>query len=74
MKPKTMTIEEFEELTIKQLKIEEVEYKSFIIGVEKPKGKPIEYNVYLITEENNYVGNHSDPLKAILKAIFQSNL
>jgi len=74
MKPKTMTIEEFEELTIKQLKIEEVEYKSFIIGVEKPQGKPIEYNVYLITEENNYVGNHSDPLKAILKAIFQSNL
>lgn len=67
-----MTIEEFEELTLDQLEIEQVEYKSFIVGIEKPKGKAEEYNVYLITEDKNYVGNHSDPLKAILRAIFQA--
>ena len=67
-----MTIEEFEQLTLDQLEIEQVEYKSFVVGIEKPKGKVEEYNVYLITEDKNYVGNHSDPLKAILKAIFQA--
>lgn len=67
-----MTIQEFEELTIEQLEIEEVEYKSFVVGIEKPKGKAEEYNVYLITEDKNYIGNHTDPLKAILKAIFQA--
>jgi hypothetical protein len=67
-----MTIEEFEQLTINQLEIESVEYKSFIVGIEKPKGKAEEYNVYLITDEKNYVGVHADPLKAILKAIFQA--
>jgi hypothetical protein len=66
-----MTIEEFEEITIKELEEEEVEYKSFTVGLEKPKGKPVEYNVYLITDDKNYVGSHSDPLKAIWKAIFQ---
>ena len=67
-----MTITEFEELIIEQLEIEQVEYKSFVVGIEKPKGKPIEYNVYLITEDKNYVANHTDPLRAILKAIFQA--
>ncbi len=67
-----MTIEQFESLAIEQLEIEEVEYKSFTIGIEKPKGKPEEYNVYIITDDGNHVASHSDPLKAILKAIFKA--
>jgi len=67
-----MTIEDFEKLTIDQLEIEEFECKSFIVGIEKPKGKAEEYNVYLITDEKNLVGSHSDPLKAILRAIFKA--
>ncbi len=66
-----MTIEEFEKLTIEQLEIEEFECKSFVVGIEKIKGKSPEYNVYLITDEKNLVGTHSDPLKAILRAIFK---
>jgi hypothetical protein len=66
-----MTIEEFEELTIEQLELEEFECKTFIVGIEKAKGKSPEYNVYLITDEKNLVGSHSDPLKAILRAIYK---
>ncbi len=65
-----MTIEEFEQLTIKQLEMQHIDYKSFILGIEKPQGQPEEYSVFIITdEENNHMGVHITPLLAILEAI-----
>ncbi len=70
-----MTIEEFEQLTIKQLEIQHIDYNSFILGIEKPHGQPEEYSVFLITEEeNNHMGVHITPLLAIQEAIDELTL
>jgi hypothetical protein len=69
-----MTIEEFEELTIYQLKIQQIDYSSFILGIEKPLRQPEEYSVFLITqEEKNHIGVHITPLLAIQEAINELN-
>jgi hypothetical protein len=70
-----MTIEEFEQLTIKQLQIQHIDYQSFILGIEKPQGQPEEYSVFLITDQfNNYMGIHITPLLAIKEAIEGSKI
>jgi hypothetical protein len=66
-----MTIEEFEKLAEQQLSLEEIEANNYAVGIEKFKGKECEYNFYLVTEEKSTTGTHIEPLKAILKAIFQ---
>jgi hypothetical protein len=66
-----MTIEEFEQLLLSELKKEDIEFTNYILGIEKVKDKAVEYNCYIITESKRVTGIHSDPLKSILKAIFQ---
>jgi hypothetical protein len=66
-----MTIDQFEQLLLAELKKEDIEFTNYILGTEKVKDKPVEFNCYIITEGKRVTGIHTDPQKAILKAIFQ---
>jgi hypothetical protein len=66
-----MTIEEFEQLMEQQIDLEEVEYINYSVGIVKFKDKHPEYETHIVTEDKTVVGFSYDPLKSILKAIFQ---